>query len=73
MAWNSEGMNYFCKVNDDDKPISLFRADGLVEEAWGIHAWQPAPGFLEDIVLGSFHYGPIEEQDARAHFPEAFA
>lgn len=65
-------MRYFCKFDDNDKPMILFRADGEIEEVWAKNRWKPAPGFLEDIMDGAFQYGAIEEAAAREYFPEAF-
>jgi hypothetical protein len=68
-------MRYFTKLDDDDKPICLFRVDPEAnkEEGWTTkEGWIPTPGFLENIIEGSFYYSGITEQAAREWFPEAF-
>jgi hypothetical protein len=66
---------YFTKLNDDDKPSALFRVDpeANTEEAWTTReGWIPTPGFLENIIEGSFQYSGITEEAARQHFAKAF-
>jgi hypothetical protein len=66
---------YFTKLDDDDKPITLFRVDpeANLEQAWTTReGWIPTPGFLENIIDGSFQYSGITEPAARENFPGAF-
>lgn len=63
--------NYFCRFGDDGQPTILFRADGITEEVLKPKGWAPGE-FMEDIIDGSFNYGPIQEEAARELFPEGF-
>jgi hypothetical protein len=66
--------HYYVKTNDKGRPILLFRVnpDAGTEEIYGAKGFVPAPGFLEDIVDGSFDYAPIGEKQAKEVFPQAF-
>jgi hypothetical protein len=65
---------YYIKANETGRPILLFRVnpDAGTEEIYSAQGFVPAPGFLEDIVDGSFDYAPIGEKRAREVFPQAF-
>lgn len=65
---------YFARLNDDNKPIILYRATPEMEE----EVWTPAYGwvpdeFLLDVLEGSGDIYPITVEKAKNSFPvEAF-
>lgn len=70
---------FYAKFDEAGEPAVLFRVylagGGADEQVFKPEQgqWVAAEGFLEDVIEGSFDYGPIEESKAKAAFPEAFA
>lgn len=65
---------YYARLNEEGKPIVLYRATPeMKEEVWSeTIKWFPAE-FLQDALAGHGNIYPIEKEDAIWHFsPWAF-
>jgi len=70
-------MRYFVRVNNENKPVRLFRfnldiPNSISEERWDDNKWEISDQIVEALVEGSMDYDEIDEKMAKKLYPNAF-
>ena len=70
----NEENRYFFKVDNEDKPVFLFRMkEGFLAQEWFEGKWQHSDQLLDLMDKGFVDIDPCLEAAAREFKPEAFA
>ena len=69
----SKENRYFFKVDNEDKPVFLFRMkEGFLAQEWFEGKWQHSNRLLDLMDKGFVDLDPCSEEAAREFRPEAF-